>query len=59
MPVEIFPCIGHAEATRGPVEKADTEVALELLNTVTQGVWGLVLSRYAGVNDVVFGATVS
>src|SRR6185295_13417022 len=29
------------------------------LNTVTQGVWGLVLSRYAGVNDVVFGATVS
>ncbi len=29
------------------------------LNTLTQGMWGLVLSRYAGVDDVVFGATVS
>ncbi|HEY0365529.1 MAG TPA: condensation domain-containing protein, partial [Pyrinomonadaceae bacterium] len=29
------------------------------LNTIAQGVWGLLLSRYAGVGDVVFGATVS
>ena len=29
------------------------------LNTVMQGAWGLLLSRYAGVRDVVFGATVS
>ena len=29
------------------------------LNTLTQGAWGLLLSRYAGVDDVIFGATVS
>lgn len=29
------------------------------LNTVVQGAWGLVLSRYSGQQDVVFGATVS
>ena len=29
------------------------------LNTLMQGAWGLLLSRYAGVDDVVFGATVS
>ncbi|HWG91593.1 MAG TPA: amino acid adenylation domain-containing protein, partial [Candidatus Thermoplasmatota archaeon] len=29
------------------------------LSTLLQGAWGLVLSRYAGKNDVVFGATVS
>jgi amino acid adenylation domain-containing protein/non-ribosomal peptide synthase protein (TIGR01720 family) len=29
------------------------------LNTVLQGAWGVLLSRYAGEDDVVFGATVS
>ncbi|HEY3582016.1 MAG TPA: condensation domain-containing protein, partial [Pyrinomonadaceae bacterium] len=29
------------------------------LNTLTQGVWALLLSRYSGERDVVFGATVS
>ncbi|MEA2589293.1 MAG: hypothetical protein QOH66_2220, partial [Actinomycetota bacterium] len=29
------------------------------LNTVVQGAWGLLLSRYSGERDVVFGATVS
>jgi amino acid adenylation domain-containing protein len=29
------------------------------LNTLVQGVWALLLSRYTGVEDVVFGATVS
>ncbi|HEX7240019.1 MAG TPA: amino acid adenylation domain-containing protein, partial [Longimicrobiaceae bacterium] len=29
------------------------------LNTVVQGAWALLLSRYAGEEDVVFGATVS
>jgi len=29
------------------------------LNTVIQGVWGLLLSRYSGQSDVVFGAVVS
>src|SRR6185369_12925460 len=29
------------------------------LNTLTQGVWSLLLSRYSGEPDVVFGATVS
>ncbi|MDX3187036.1 non-ribosomal peptide synthase/polyketide synthase [Streptomyces sp. MN03-5084-2B] len=29
------------------------------LNTIFQGAWGLVLSRYSGESDVVFGTTVS
>ncbi|HVN52764.1 MAG TPA: amino acid adenylation domain-containing protein [Anaerolineaceae bacterium] len=29
------------------------------LNTLIQGMWGLLLSRYSGEDDVVFGATVS
>ncbi|MCT9935398.1 condensation domain-containing protein, partial [Planotetraspora sp. A-T 1434] len=29
------------------------------LNTIVQGAWGLLLSRYSGENDVVFGTTVS
>ncbi|MEU3026955.1 amino acid adenylation domain-containing protein [Streptomyces incarnatus] len=29
------------------------------VNTVLQGAWALLLARYAGVDDVVFGATVS
>ena len=29
------------------------------LNTVSQGAWALLLSRYSGAHDVVFGATVS
>jgi amino acid adenylation domain-containing protein len=29
------------------------------LNTILQGVWGLLLSRYCGESEVIFGATVS
>ena len=29
------------------------------LNTIAQGLWGVILSRYAGEADVVFGSTVS
>ncbi len=29
------------------------------LNTFVQGAWALLLSRYSGLNDIVFGATVS
>ena len=29
------------------------------LNTVTQGIWAILLSRYSRENDIVFGATVS
>ena len=29
------------------------------VNTLVQGAWGLLLSRYSGENDIVFGATVS
>src|SRR6185369_7293505 len=29
------------------------------LNTIVQGAWGLLLSRYSGAEDVVFGAVVS
>ncbi|MEH2068927.1 MAG: amino acid adenylation domain-containing protein [Nostoc sp.] len=29
------------------------------LNTLVQGIWGLLLSRYSGLKDVVFGATFS
>ncbi|MGA9771373.1 MAG: condensation domain-containing protein [Blastocatellia bacterium] len=29
------------------------------INTITQGIWALLLSRYSGQNDIVFGTTVS
>ena len=29
------------------------------LNTIAQGIWAILLSRYSGENDIVFGATVS
>ncbi len=29
------------------------------LNTISQGIWAILLSRYSGENDIVFGATVS
>ena len=29
------------------------------LNTITQGIWAILLSRYSSENDIVFGATVS
>ncbi|BAY81673.1 peptide synthetase [Calothrix parasitica NIES-267] len=29
------------------------------LNTIAQGIWAILLSRYSGDNDIVFGATVS
>ena len=54
---------GHHHAALDP----DTTAALEslarrsriTLNTVMQGAWALLLSRYSGEDDVVFGATVS
>ena len=32
---------------------------MEWVNTIVQGAWALLLSRYSGEEDVVFGATVS
>ena len=29
------------------------------LNTITQGIWAILLSRYSGENNIIFGATVS
>ncbi|HEX7241190.1 MAG TPA: amino acid adenylation domain-containing protein, partial [Longimicrobiaceae bacterium] len=46
-----------AERTRGLQEQARRWGVT--LNTVVQGAWGLLLSRYAGEEDVVFGTTVS
>ena len=40
------------------VERLGREASVTL-NTVVQGAWGLLLSRYSGEQDVVFGATVS
>ena len=58
---------GHSSAavqvTLPPAESARLrEVAQHnglTLNTVIQGAWGLLLSRYTGHRDVVFGSTVS
>ncbi|MFL6293499.1 MAG: amino acid adenylation domain-containing protein, partial [Thermoanaerobaculia bacterium] len=59
----------HAAGAGDPVERSVTLPAGELealahrlqvtLNTLVQGAWALLLSRYAQVSDVVFGAVVS
>ena len=46
-----------AEATTELQQLARTQQVT--LNTVVQGAWALLLSRYSGSEDVVFGATVS
>ena len=46
-----------AEATAELQQLARTQQVT--LNTVVQGAWALLLSRYSGSEDVVFGATVS
>ena len=58
---------GEVPGTSTTVLDAEETVALiafardqrVTLNTVVQGAWALVLSRYSGNDDVVFGATVS
>ncbi|HEX2211050.1 MAG TPA: amino acid adenylation domain-containing protein [Longimicrobium sp.] len=55
----------HARRTLAVPEEASARLAdaarrrQVTLNTVLQGVWGLLLSRYTGEDDVVFGTTVS
>jgi len=44
--------------TTGKLKRLASENRVTL-NTVIQAAWGVLLSRYAGVDDVVFGATVS
>jgi amino acid adenylation domain-containing protein/non-ribosomal peptide synthase protein (TIGR01720 family) len=70
LPVDRTPAPGHrahaAERVRVDLAPADA-AALSgtarrhglTLNTVVQGAWALLLARYAGENDVCFGATVS
>lgn len=59
---------GHGEhrQIRFPLERATTAKLEELarahevtLNAVVQGAWGILLSRYSGDHDVVFGATIA
>ncbi|HEX7241918.1 MAG TPA: amino acid adenylation domain-containing protein, partial [Longimicrobiaceae bacterium] len=45
---------GTTEALLGAARRHRTTT-----NTIVQGAWGLLLSRYSGEEDVVFGATVS
>jgi amino acid adenylation domain-containing protein/non-ribosomal peptide synthase protein (TIGR01720 family) len=51
----------HVQLT--PAESAELFATLKkhrlTVNTAVQGAWALLLSRYSGVNDVVFGATAS
>ena len=57
----------HGYAEESVTISADTTAALHVLarqhqvtvNTVIQGAWALLVSRYTGDEDVVFGATVS
>jgi amino acid adenylation domain-containing protein len=50
--------INLSEATTAGLQKLGREQQVTL-NTVVQGAWALLLSRYSGSRDVVFGATVS
>ncbi|MEQ1527954.1 MAG: amino acid adenylation domain-containing protein [Methylococcales bacterium] len=45
---------GHTQALLDFVKQQQLTV-----NTLVQGAWGLLLSRYSGENDIIFGATVS
>jgi amino acid adenylation domain-containing protein len=47
-----------SESTTAGLQKLGREQQVTL-NTVMQGAWALLLSRYSGSEDVVFGATVS
>ncbi|GGN03917.1 hypothetical protein GCM10011609_48820 [Lentzea pudingi] len=67
LPYDIAPSGGHRTASTATVE-VDVDAggaaawAREhrlTLNTLVQGAWALLLSRYSGERDVVFGATVS
>ena len=51
-------CAYLSEDTTSAIKSLAREHQLTL-NTVIQGAWGLLLSRYTGEKDVVFGATVS
>ena len=61
------PSMGHGDAQQESDLPAATTTALQsmarthqlTLNTLIQGAWALLLSRYSGEDDVVFGATVS
>ncbi|MFI9324912.1 amino acid adenylation domain-containing protein [Kitasatospora aureofaciens] len=70
LPFDRLPVTGHqAQSSRRLLTRIPTEVSQRLyavarehrltVNTVLQGAWALLLSRYAGEPDVVFGATVS
>ncbi|MET9225534.1 amino acid adenylation domain-containing protein [Lentzea sp. NPDC003310] len=67
LPFDLAPTAGHRSAST-----ADVEVGVDAegvtawarrhrltLNTLVQGAWALLLARYSGERDVVFGATVS
>ncbi|WP_442938518.1 amino acid adenylation domain-containing protein [Nostoc sp.] len=51
----------HFELSQTVTEKLQYAARLHhlTLNNLVQGAWGLLLSRYSGESDVVFGATVS
>jgi amino acid adenylation domain-containing protein/non-ribosomal peptide synthase protein (TIGR01720 family) len=56
---------GHGRENRGLAEALTASLERQArrhqltLNTLVQGAWGLLLGRWTGVDDVVFGATVS
>ncbi|MEV7601138.1 amino acid adenylation domain-containing protein, partial [Kitasatospora sp. NPDC089797] len=70
LPFDRLPATGHqAQSSRRLLTRLPAGVSQRLyavarehrltVNTVLQGAWSLLLSRYAGEPDVVFGATVS
>ncbi|MGW1198622.1 amino acid adenylation domain-containing protein [Streptomyces sp. NPDC002536] len=70
LPYDRRPAASHkAHSTSRLVTRLSAEASRELtdfarrhrltVNAVVQGVWSLLLSRYSGQSDVVFGATVS
>nr|QEO74904.1 AMP-dependent synthetase and ligase [uncultured bacterium] len=67
LPYDIAPTASHRAASTATVEVGVDAEDLAAwarqhrltLNTVVQGAWALLLSRYSGERDVVFGATVS
>ncbi|GHF24638.1 hypothetical protein GCM10010218_01500 [Streptomyces mashuensis] len=70
LPYDRRPAAGHQARSTSRLETRLSEAASQELfafarshritvNTLVQGVWALLLARYAGERDVVFGATVS
>ncbi|MFF2076049.1 amino acid adenylation domain-containing protein [Kitasatospora sp. NPDC058162] len=70
LPFDRLPATGHqAQSSRRLLTRLPEDVSRRLytaarehrvtVNTVLQGAWSLLLARYAGEPDVVFGATVS